>query len=991
MFRNRVLWAVCLSLLSFPLSLRAQTTTGTVRGYVKDQNGAAIPDAEVQARNAQTGVQRSATTRSDGSYVLPGLQPADYEVSARKIGFTPQRRTVTIQIGATMAADFSLQAGAVELQAVTVESAPAVEMRTSEVATNITQQQIQQLPSNSRNFLDLAQLAPGVTVTEDRINSGAGFRTFSAGAQGTNNVNLFIDGASLKNDLTGGGVAGQDASRGNPFPRNAIQEYRVVTQNFKAEYQKASSAIITATTRSGSNVWSGNVFVGYQNRGLLALDTFQIKDKNANPSGFKKPDYSRVLSGLSIGGPLIRDRLFFFGSYEGNYQNRANQVNITAPTGFTDLDTVNLAQFNGHITSPFRETLLFGKLNYALGNHSSLEMSFNNRHETDVRDFGGQTAAQAAINYRQDIGLGIVKHSYFSGDWLNEASIQYERFRRNPSPDINGLPSREFQNGSASSCCTSFGRIGSNLSIQDFTQKRVGFRDDLTYTGFHGGGDHVIKLGATVDLLTYDIIKRNDETPHFFFTDTIVRDYGAGNIDTLAYNYRSPYRMTWQYGNPGVNADNKQVGAYIQDDWSPTSRLTLNLGVRWDFETHMLNYDYVTPQAVRDTIRLYNSQLFFPLDTLQYFTNGSQRKKFYGAFQPRLGFSYALDNENRTAIFGGWGLFYDRSLFDISVDETLKLQRPAYTVFFAHPDSIAKGNEVAWNPAYLTADTSVLAPLVAGSPGSLGEVWLIPNNAKAPRSNQWNVGIRHAFGRRLVASLAYTNVKSYDQLVFNWANIKWNNFGTPTSSCCDFSRSPFHGFSNILYATNSGTTWYDAVQFQLTIPYEKRGNWGWGAGLAYTNASRSLEGVDNPGDQFAFPGTNVIPKHPANDEKSHVVANWVMDLPFAYGIQFSGLVTLGSGARQDFSGRFDPANYKPGAVALPQYTFPLFPGSWAYRNVDLRLRKDFPAFSGGSLGLTADLFNALNYQNFGCTNGGVTPNCVVSDPRRLQIGAEYNF
>src|SRR5258706_3584115 len=612
MSRQRFLWLACITLLAFPLSLNAPTTTGTVRGYVKDQNGAPVADAEIQVRNAETGVQRSTTSRADGSYVLPGLTPATYELSTRKIGFAPQRRQVTVQIGATLALDFTVQAGAVELPVVTVEGAAAVEMKTSEIATNVTQQQIQQLPSNSRNFLDLAALAPGITVTEDRINSGAGFRTFSAGTQGANNVNLFIDGASLQNDLTGGGVAGQDASRGNPFPRNAIQEYRVVTQNFKAEYQKASSAIITATTRSGGNVWSGNAFVGYQNEGLLALDTFQIKDKNANPTSFKKPDYSRVLSGLSVGGPLIKARLFFFGSYEGNYQNRANTVSITAPTGFAFLDSVNLAQFNGHVSSPFRETLLFGKFNYAMSNHSSLELSINDRHETDVRDFGGQTAAQAAINYRQDIALGILKHSYFNGAWLNEASVTFERFRRNPSPDISNLPSREFQNGSASSCCTSFGRIGSNLSIQDFTQKRLGFRDDLTYTGFHAAGDHVFKTGITVDLLNYDIIKRNDETPHFFYTDTIVRNYGAGNVDTLAYNYRSPYQMTWQYGNPGVKADNKQIGAYLQDDWSPTPRLTLNLGVRWDFETHMLNYDYVTPQTVRATLRLYNSQLFFP-------------------------------------------------------------------------------------------------------------------------------------------------------------------------------------------------------------------------------------------------------------------------------------------------------------------------------------------------------------------------------------------
>src|SRR5438067_9175894 len=355
MLRHRFLWIVGSVFLAFTPSLNAQTTTGTVRGYVKDQNSAGVADAEVQARQVEIGVVRSATSYADGSYILPGLTPGNYELSVRKIGFGPQRRQVVVQIGATTPLDFTVQAGAVELQAVTIEAAPVVELRTSEVATNVTPQQLQQLPTASRNFLDLAALAPGVTVSEDRVNS-IGFRTFSAGGSTANQVNVFVDGTSLKNDLTGGGVAGQDASRGNPFPRNAIQEYRVISQNFKAEYQKASSAIISATTRSGGNTWTGNAFFGYQNKGLLSLDTFQIKDRNANRTGFKKRDHARDLTGLSAGGPLIHNRLFFFGSYEGNYQNRANTVAITPPTGFgAALDTVNLAQYSGHITSPFRE------------------------------------------------------------------------------------------------------------------------------------------------------------------------------------------------------------------------------------------------------------------------------------------------------------------------------------------------------------------------------------------------------------------------------------------------------------------------------------------------------------------------------------------------------------------------------------------------------------------------------------------------------------
>src|SRR5256712_784934 len=183
----------------------------------------------------------------------------------------------------------------------TIAAAAGVETRTSEVATSVTPQQMRQLPSASHNFLDLAALAPGVTVAPDfanlgSSNAGVTDKAFSYGGQGPGQVNVFIDGASLKNDLTGGetgihgGTFGQDASRGNPFPRDAVQEYRVITQNFKAEYQQSSGAIIVATTRAGGNVWSGDASFGYQNKDLVAEDSLSRGRK------FTKPEYTRYLA-----------------------------------------------------------------------------------------------------------------------------------------------------------------------------------------------------------------------------------------------------------------------------------------------------------------------------------------------------------------------------------------------------------------------------------------------------------------------------------------------------------------------------------------------------------------------------------------------------------------------------------------------------------------------------------------------------------------------
>lgn len=967
--------------------LSAQTSTGSIRGYVTDSSGNPIVGGRVVAVSVLTSTPREVATQARGFYAMPGLVPGEYDVTARQIGMTPRKVRVRVLIGEVYPLDFKLAPSAVQLEAVTVAAPVGVETRTSEVATNVTAQQIQALPSPSRNFLDLAALAPGVIVSEDRVNLSANSvtpRNFSAGAQGPGEVNVFVDGASLKNDLTGGegsgsGIAGQDNSRGNPFPRSAIQEYRVITQNFKAEYQKASSAIVTATTKSGGNTWTGDAFFSYQNRDLVALDTFQRADTT-----FKKPDYTRYLIGLSGGGPITSDhRLRLFASYEGNYQDRSSTVTIQ-PDTFTALKAIPWASFNGNSGSPFRETMVFGKLNYDATPQSAIELSTSIRHEYDVRNFGGTSAFSNAINWGNDVDFGTLKHRYFTGSWLNEASLTYERFRRTQVAASPGAPQQQF----------GFATIGSYESNQDFTQKRIGLRDDLTYTGSNSLGAHVVKVGTTLDRLTYDVNKGNNESPIFAYGNLVNCDPNC--VGNESYAYKNPYRLTWAAGNPFLTANNAQLGIYAQDDWSPTPRLTINVGIRWDYESHMLNYDYVTPQNVRDTIRLYNSQLQQPIDTLEYFTDGTQRKRFLGAFQPRLGFSYAIDPEGTTTLFGGIGIFYDRSYFDLSIDETLKLTHPTYNVFFAPRDSTTpRPGQIAWNDSYLTTNAATLQSLVASGQAGLGEVWLIGNHTKPPRSTQWNVGVRRLFGDYAL-SVAYAGVRGVNGLVFNWANFAWRNFGTPTSGCCT-GGSPFHGFQNIIFSTNSVKTWYDALQVQGNRPYRKTGAIGWGAGFTFTYSTRSLEGIDNPDDGFAFPQAIFIPKHPSNDEKSRFVGNWTVDLPYAYGVQFSGVITLGSGPRYDIAGRFDPTHFVPGGFSPPGYGF-IVPSAWAYRDLDLALRKEFPSVSGTAVGLTAQLFNAFNYQNFGCFNTGPQPNsnfgkasCVVSDARRLQIGADYHF
>ncbi|NUQ20906.1 MAG: hypothetical protein HOQ09_08085, partial [Gemmatimonadaceae bacterium] len=218
--------------------------------------------------------------------------------------------------------------------------------------------------------------------------------------------------------------------------------------------------------------------------------------------------------------------------------------------------------------------------------------------------------------------------------------------------------------------------------------------------------------------------------------------------------------------------------------------------------------------------------------------------------------------------------------------------------------------------------------------------------------------------------------------------------------CTSFNLGP-HGFSNFIYSANNKTNWYNSLQLQVERPYLRPdpARIGWGFGLAYTYATRQVQGVDNVADDFAFPNAQGIPKHPSNDEKHRVVTNFITDLPYLWGIQMSGLATLGGKYRQDVGcpGRFCGIGTAGNAYERGAFTVP---GTFPYRNLDLRFRKDFPSFgrNATSYGVTLDIFNATNRNNFGCYETGDRtsknfgqPSCVVTDARRYQLGAELNF
>jgi len=978
--RNRVARAlICFALaaVAFLPAARAsaQSNTGAIRGYVRSADGQPIPDATVTAVDSLTSITRNALTNSLGFYSLNGLRPAKYTVSARRIGFVPTSHNVLLQIGQVLSRDFALTAGAQQLATVTVTGANALETRSSEAGTNVSEQQITQLPTASRNFLDLALLAPGVNVSPDRIDATG--KTFAAGALPAEQINVIIDGASYKNDIITGGVAGQDASRGNPFPRNAVQEFRVITNNYKAEYQKASSAIITALTKSGGNTWEGSAFIDYQNKSLTTIDTFTAVQKGSDPN-FKKPDYSRYLFGGSAGGPLIKDKLFFFGSYEGNFQNRLGTVRLdgdpsTYPSAIAGFD------LSSH-QAPFRENLGFAKLTYNINDKQLFEVTGNLRREYDTRDFGGQfssnsTTYSQADYQRSDVYTGMAKHTFYGSNFTNEAMASYQWYRWNTQPLNYNDVALQYDG---------IGDFGGATTLQDLVQKRLSLRDDITFTGWNWAGSHVLKFGVNNDFDNYNMNKSLNGNPNFEFSSQ--------------NNYATPIQAFFGIGNGVVEQNNNQFGAYAQDDWSPTSRLTLNLGVRWDVETGMFNRNYVTPQAIRDSLSMpqYASQFYVPVDPNRYFTDGSDRKLFLGAVQPRFGFSYALDEGAKTTIYGSAGIFYDRLNFNATLDETYRRQYQQYTFQFqANPGDTLNPAKIPWNPSYMSR--AGLEGLIANGQAPPQEVYLVPNDLRPPNSKQWSLGLRHDFGQ-FNGSVSYNGSRGYNGYSYEWGNVAYD---PQRNDCCISFNIP--AYSNILVGNDNVHSWYKAMYLKVDRPYQRSelSKWGWGAGVAYTLSKAETEG----GDLFSFPAVTVgaNARHPTDTDQRHVIiANFITDIPYLWGVQFSGLLNVGSGLP------YNRVQYVPVATGgnfqdfLGQARTP-----WQ-KQLDLRLSKTFVQLHGNDVAVTASMFNVFNTQNLGCYDGTVafpgasvgetTPNnnyghagCVVTDGRRVQFGATYNF
>ncbi|MDP3656213.1 MAG: TonB-dependent receptor [Brevundimonas sp.] len=969
----------------------AQVATSTLRGTIYEGQ-AAETGGTVTATEIATGYVSRGRIGADGGYVIPGLRPGTYRINVTTADGQTVEDLITVSLGQVATLDLdvapvvtgSTGAGAAELGEVVVTGRRIFEVRTSEVATNVSQAQINNLPQISRNFLNFAALAPGVRVTE-----GDTERTISAGGQGASAINVFIDGQNQKSTIIDGGVGGQDDSRGNPFPQVAIQEFRVLTQNFKAEYEQASSSIITSVTRSGTNTFSGDAFITYQDAGWTDPDAFG-----------REVGVERLQYGGSLGGPIIEDRLHFFGAYERKEETRRNTV-VLNRAAYAPLFGADAGTFD----APFEEDLFFGKLSWSIDDRQRLDISATYRTEQDIRDFGGANAYSRANAINVETISVVARHQFQGDGFLNEAQLDFYEYTYNPTAlnfsdyGRSYVIFRDNDAGTPGFQYNVFNRedtvfnTGGQSNNQNIRQTNWTFKNDLTFNDIQWNGLHTLKVGFKFSNQNYLVDKRFGRNPQFIF-DVDGRPEINGSIDI-------PVRVELGALVAPADVTNNVVGLYIQDDWQITDRLELNLGLRWDYEDNAVNNEYRTPQNIRDMLAAiqnlpgYDFPSYF--DYTNYITNG--RDAFTGAFQPRIGFSYDVFGDERTVIFGGAGRYYDRIGFNFAFDERFKPTQFNKEIFFSQAGGMRGGvNTVAWNPIYLTP--AGLDPLLAAAPGA-GEVFLIRNDAEPPRTDQFNFGVRQKFGDFQTAlTLAYGKTENlFAWYIANAGSETGDRFSGPTPGSVGFPE-----FRNLIFHSNhDASQTFRAMYLTVDKPYNEADRWGMSFSYTLSDAERNgsrdtgIGGFDfdynTPGASVTFPT--------AQDERHRVVASGIVGLPWDY--RLSGILTLGSGLpfhqwACPTAVRPDPSN--PDACwngGRPEKHGFIIPNAWAYRQLDLRLTKSFEVLNGQTIELIVDAINVLNFKNYSgfeqclCSNEYGDPRGQFLPTRSLQLGLRYRW
>ncbi len=956
-----------LTVLFSAWALQAQFDTSVVLGTVRDQSANTVPAAAVRLVNTETGIESQTTTSETGDYLFLNVKIGKYRVSVEKAGFTSAAASnVTVTVNARQRVDFDLKVGQVTESINVTEGVIAVEADSSDRGLVVNRRQIVDLPMNGRNYSDLALLSTGVRRSDYAFANPPREGSFNVNGQRSIFNNFLMDG--LDNNAYGTSNQGF-SNQVNQLTPDAVGEFKVVTSNASAEYGRSSGAVINASMKSGTNEIYGTAWEYLRNTELNAVGFFK-------PAA-GKPTLQRNQFGFTLGGPIKKNRTFFFADWEGFRQREKFVVTSHLPTAaqrqgiFPTVVNNPLTNASYPANTPLPATAITPFSRQVLGDlplpnstgsnvneFRTLRADKNNNDKMDLKLDGQLNPAMTAF-----VRLSHRKSNYFQGPTIPGASggdgngfiralnqslgigwtwvvtpaslldVRYGQSltRAGKSPPYLGGPSMkalygitglsedpQLTGGLTQQTVTGFTAFGRQATNPQWQHPYV-YNPKVNYSII--GGRHTMKAGYEYQRIHTEI---QDVNP-LYGNDLYNGNFSGQPLADFMFGLRREYQIVNFYV-----AQYRQVMnyAYLQDDWKVSSKLTLNLGLR---------YEYATPQWDANN-RLSN---FDPASNkLIAARAGSIAKRAQvnpdrNNFAPRLGMAYALDA--KTAIRSAYGMSYIHfnragggNILGINGPQVVNAaitQSPAEVTF--RPTQ-------AGYPTRLT-DPDKFNPLLAN-------ISYIPRDTKTGYVQNWSISIQRELPGRFVADLGYVGNSSDNLIVFGDFNEARPNRAGENASIQ--ARRPNQAFSAITVTWPHATANYHGLQFRLERKFQN--------GFSFLNSFVWSKAIDTTGQALEAQGGSggrASPQSFYNLAAERAVSDFdqpfnnttaiLYELPFGQGRKFgtsmsraADLLVGGwqlSAINSLWSGQPVNLTYNPGAAFQVSQTLPDWRGGISYR------------------------------------------------------------
>ncbi len=942
--------AVALHIWLIPASAMAQTSFAALGGKVTDEQGGFLPGVTIVVRQLDTNTTRSGVTEARGQYYLPNLPAGQYELTADLQGFAPTKRDIVLRVGQDATLDITLKVAGVQ-ESVLVSGVSALVETRATVGSLIDRKEIDNLPTLSRDFAELAKLAPGVTST------GQSSMGFSASGQRQFQNNVFVDGATNAMQFYG--------TQAESYPQDWVQEFQVMTNGFSAEFGQASGAVLNVITKSGSNSLQARAY------GFVRDDNFDTapyagRFVNGVPQFLSEPpQFNQQRFGGYLGGPVRKDSVFFFVGYE-NFENDATTVLAISDYWRNRGEAAVIPSKN-----TTRALLLKGDWNASDRNRLAVRHSRTMKEDRNCSGQGGDGCNSSPLWTEQKratfngpiwSGLGTWT-STLSGNAFNEMRAYYGVNKIRITSNLAGTSGLDL--------------LRQNATTGQFTE--------LTYPGASFGASTTGGLEGETNFYLNDSFTRVMGKHQLKLGGQAARVKFLMDIDASQKGrWGFPVDVVFNRVDPNSHPDtfNAAIGTatheeakwnyalYAQDTWQVRDGLTLNLGLRYDVDnTITVGNELVDTRNARYLANLGAAPLV-------------KVKKDLNNVAPRLGFVWVPTDDRKLVIRGNVGLFFDQNHFnynDVYVNQTLLADRRVNFNCNSTTDNPLY-NAVDGLPASRVRCRAFLAERFPLFP-NIASLGLIPELAvtlapdfRVPYSRQAALGVSRQLPAGITAQADYVysygdDVVLQRNLNLDFVNGQWVN------------KDP--RFTGINVAENLGYIRYNALQTRT----EYRGT-KLRTGLSYTLAkatsNSSASGVG--GGAATNPLDLSVDDGPTNEDRRHNLV-WDGSYQFPFDFQLAGIYRYASALPYSVTSRFvinarpEPRNARRGDDE---------------KNFDLRVGKQFKFPRRGSAALFWEMFNVFNTDNFQAYQGSLESSTFgqparALPKRRQQFGFRIDF